>query len=132
MIQRLFLALLLLSGVASAGVVRVDVQSREDVLAGQSFGAAGPYERLVGKVYFAIDPSSPANQMIADIDKAARNAQGNVEFSADLYVFRPKNPDRGNGAVLFEVSNRGGKGMLGMFNHAQTSEFGDGFLMRNG
>jgi len=38
--------------------------------------------------------------------------------------------------VLYEVSNRGGKGMLGFFNHASAgaadAETGDGFLMQNG
>ena len=48
-------------------------------------------------------------------------------------------PARGNGTVLYEVSNRGGKGMVGFFNFAaggvdpQTAEqFGDGFLLENG
>ena len=48
-------------------------------------------------------------------------------------------PSRGNGTVLYEVSNRGGKGMVGFFNFAaggadpQTAEqFGDGFLLEHG
>ena len=42
------------------------------------------YEQITGKVYFAVDPKLPANQIITDIDRAPRNAQGLVEFSADL------------------------------------------------
>ena len=136
---RLLLAFALVSGVVSAGVVRVDIQSRADVLAGRSFGLAGPYEKVIGKVYFAVDPGNTINQIITDIDKAPRNAEGKVEFSADLYVLRPKQAEKGNGALLFEVSNRGGKGMLGMYNHAKGSldpsadaDFGDGFLLRQG
>lgn len=139
MLLRLLLALVLCSGVVSAGVVRVEIQSRSDVLGGRAFGLAGPYEKLVGKVYFAVDPSNPINQIIADIDKAPRNGEGKVEFSSDLYVLKPKHAERGNGAVLYEVSNRGGKGMLAFFNRASGSldptseaEFGDGFLMRQG
>jgi len=119
--------------------VRVEVQSRSDLLAGQPFGAAGPYEKIAGKAFFAVDPSVPANKIVADLDKAPRNAAGKVEFSSDFYIIKPKNIAKGNGAVLYEVSNRGGKGMLGFFNHASGSanpgtaaEMGDGFLMRQG
>src|SRR5206468_2335776 len=76
------------------------------------------------------------------IDKAPRNSAGKVEFSADFYLLKPKDIARGNGAVLFEVSNRGGKGTLGFFNHGAggadprdpttAAQMGDGFLMRQG
>jgi alpha/beta hydrolase family protein len=128
-----------LAAPASAEVVRVDVQSRSDLLAGQPFGAVGPYEKLAGRIFFAVDPTLPANRIVADIDRAPRNAAGRVEFSADFFLIKPKEIGRGNGAVLYEVSNRGGKGMLGFFNHAAGSldprsaaEMGDGFLMRQG
>jgi len=52
------------------------------VLGGKAFGEAGPYERLIGKAYFAVDPKLAANKIVADIDKAPRNAAGLVEFSA--------------------------------------------------
>ena len=42
---------------SSAEVVRIDVQSRSDLVGGQPFGAAGPYEKLSGKIFFAVDPS---------------------------------------------------------------------------
>jgi len=35
-------------------VARLEVASRNDVLGGRSFGEAGAYERLKGKVYFSI------------------------------------------------------------------------------
>ncbi len=122
-----------------AGVVRIDIHSRADLLGGREFGNTGPYEKLIGKVYFAVDPANPNNRIIADIDQAPRNPQGKVEFSSDLYILKPKNLARGNGAALFEVSNRGNKGMLGMFNRASGSldpsteaHLGDGFLMNQG
>src|SRR3954468_5588021 len=59
---------------ASAEVVRIEVQSRSDLVAGRSFGAAGPYEKIAVKIFFAADPSLPANRIVADIDKAPRNA----------------------------------------------------------
>src|SRR5256712_8330439 len=123
----------------SAEVVRIEVTSRADLVGGHPFGAAGPYEKLSGKIFFAVDPSLPANRIVADIDKAPRNAAGKVEFSSDFFLIKPKNIARGNGSVLYEVSNRGGKGMLGFFNHATGSadpatpaDMGDGFLMKQG
>ena len=38
-----------------AEVVRVLLSERSAVLNGKSFGDTGPYERLVGKVYFEIE-----------------------------------------------------------------------------
>src|SRR5580765_6342397 len=138
-VSRVLCLAALVAAPASAGVVRIEVQSRSDLVGGQPFGAAGPYEKIAGKIFFAVDPSVPANRIVADIDKAPRNAAGKVEFSSDFFLIKPKNIARGNGAVLYEVSNRGGKGMLGFFNHAAGSvdpgsdaELGDGFLMRQG
>src|ERR1041385_2213206 len=133
------LLVLLIAAPGSAEVVRIDVQSRGDLAGGTPFAAAGPYEKLSGKIYFAVDPALPANRIVADIGKAPRNAAGKVEFSADFFLIKPQRIERGNGAVLYEVSNRGGKGMLGFFNHAAgsldpstPSEMGDGFLMKQG
>ena len=129
----------LVTAPASAEVVRIAVQSHGDLVGGQPFGAAGPYEKIAGKIFFAVDPSLPANRIVTDLDKAPRNAAGKVEFSSDFFLIKPKDIARGNGAVLYEVSNRGGKGMLGFFNHAagsvdpgSDSEMGDGFLMNQG
>ncbi|MGH9658894.1 MAG: alpha/beta hydrolase domain-containing protein, partial [Bryobacteraceae bacterium] len=136
-----FLLPLLLCACAQAGLVRIEVAERSDVLEGRSFRSAGPYERIVGRAYFAVDPKLPANRIIADIDLAPRNDAGLVEFSSDIYVLKPRDPAKGNGAVLYEVSNRGRKGMLSMFNRGTTpanldprteAHFGDGFLMDRG
>jgi hypothetical protein len=129
----------LAASAASARVVRVEVATRTDVLAGKSFGLAGPYEKLVGTVYFALDPHNDANRIITDIGLAPRNARGEVEYSADLYILKPKQMARGNGAALLEIGNRGRKGLLGTFSRAEGSldpeteaHFGDGFLFREG
>lgn len=124
---------------AQAAVTRIETLSRSDLLNGKEFGLAGPYEKIIAKVYFAVDPNNPHNKIIVDLDKAPRNARGLVEFSADLYILRPKDLNRGNGAALFEIPNRGGKAMVRFFSHARGStdptteaEMGDGFLMRRG
>jgi hypothetical protein len=137
-ISTIFLSVLFCA-TASAHVVRIEIKSRSDIAGGKSFGLAGPYEKLSGTVYFEVDPRNPHNQVIIDLDKAPRNANGNVEFSADFYAIKPKNPDRGNQAALVEIANRGGKALLRFFNHGAWSadpstdaEMGDGFLMRRG
>ncbi len=138
-LKSLVAVILLVAAPVQAEVVRIEVKSRADVLAGRPFGTAGPYEKLSGTIYFAVDPRNPANRIITDLDQAALNAAGRVEFSSDFYLIKPKDAGRGNGTVLYEVSNRGGKGMVGFFNRAngsldpQTAEhFGDGFLLEQG
>jgi len=120
-------------------VSRVEVQRRDEVLAGKSWGSAGQYEKLVGRVYFKVNPGDPHNRAIVDLDKAERNSSGEVEFSADFYILRPKDPSRGNGVLLLEISNRGGKGILSIVNGgggsrdpATADQFGDGFLLNRG
>src|SRR5215211_7334039 len=129
----------LLASSARAEVTRVEILSRSDLLAGRAFGLAGAYEKIIAKIYFAVDPKNPRNQIIVDLDKAPRNDRNQVEFSADLYILKPKEMNRGNGALLLEVPNRGGKALMRFFNHGRGSadptteaEMGDGFLMRQG
>jgi hypothetical protein len=118
---------------ADAEVVRVDVAKRTDI------GTSG-YEKIVGTIHFAIDPADARNKVIVDLDKAATNKDHRVEFSADLYILRPKDAARSNGVALVEVSNRGGKGLLSTFSRAASggldpatdADLGDGFLTRQG
>jgi hypothetical protein len=132
-------ALMLIAAPVHAEVARIEVKARADVLAGKAFGATGPYEKLTGTIHFAVDPRATVNQIITDIGKAPTNDAGKVEFSSDFYLIKPKDPARANGTVLYEVSNRGGKGMLGFFDRAGGSldpqdaeHFGDGFLLERG
>ena len=127
------------SWLAQGAVHRIRVVERSDVLDGRSFGKAGPYERIIAKAYFQVDPKNPANRIISDIDLAPVNEEGKVEFSADLYVLKPRDTARGNGAILFEVVNRGRKLMLSQLCLAEPSsdprteaEFGDAFLLEQG
>jgi hypothetical protein len=119
MFARILSGTLLFGLVSQAALLRIEVKERVDV-------PNTNYERVTGRAYFAVDPGLAANRKIVDLDKAERNAAGQVEFSGDLYMLRPKAPATGNGTVLFEVSNRGGKGMLTMFNR------GDQFLYDRG
>jgi hypothetical protein len=131
--------LLVPAGPASAEVRRVAVESRVDVLGGAQFGDAGAYEKLAGIIDFAFDPANPANARVVDIDRAPRNAAGLVEAQANFMVLRPRDPAKGRGIALVDVSNRGGKAVLSYFNHGSFAsdpttavDFGDGLLMRQG
>ena len=142
MLKRFLAAILFVActwSLAAAEVVRIDVRTRADVAGGKAFGATGPYEKLSGRIYFEVDPSLAPNKIITDIDNAPKNARGRVEFSSDFYLLKPKQIERGNGTLLYEVSNRGGKGMLAFYNQAAGSldpttdaQMGDGFLMTQG
>jgi len=132
--------LIALLPVAACGrVLEIRIDHREPVLAGKAFGPVGPYEKLSGKVEFALDPSLAQNAAIVDLRLAPRNARGEVAFSADFYLLKPVDTARGNGRLLYEVGNRGTKSILRTFQKAALSQdpqtpaaFGDGFLMRQG
>jgi hypothetical protein len=128
-----------LAPTTEARVVRVEIERREAVLAGRPFGLAGAYEKLIGTVHYAVDPDNFHNRTVVDIDRAPVNAAGEVEFAADFYVLKPKDPAKGNGSLFMEIPNRGGKAMLGLLNVARGSldpteaeHFGDGLLLRRG
>src|SRR5438445_10253714 len=117
---------------ARADVVRVEISRSVDI-------QGSDYEKIAGTMHFAVNPADPHNAVIVDLDKAPRNAAGLVEFSADFYLLRPKDPARSNGSALVEVSNRGGRGLLRQFNRGgpqsdpeTDAELGDKFLMRFG
>lgn len=138
--QRLLVGLLtlVLVSTSQAAVVRFEVTRREPFANGEAFGSAGSYERIIGRVYFAVDPTLRQNADIVDLSLAPKNSRGQVEFWADLFILAPVDLTKGNGALLYDVNNRGNKLALGMFNYAggndpSTREHaGDGFLMRHG
>jgi hypothetical protein len=130
---------LLLPAIVAAEVTRVEVSSKRDVAGGRAFGTAGPYELIVGRIYFTVDPNHARNKIVTDLDKAPRNAAGQVEFSADLAILKPKDSNHGSGVALIDIVNRGNKTVLTSFNRAAPSrdlstdaELGDGFLLRQG
>ncbi len=138
-LRRLSFLIAFLPAGANARVVQVRIDHREAVLAGKSFGAVGAYEKLVGTIEFALNPSLPQNSGIIDLALAPRNARGEVEFSADFYLLKPADVSRGNGRLLYEVGNRGSKATLRTFQKGGPSQdpttpadLGDGFLMRQG
>ena len=123
---------------AQAELVRFEITERVPFADGHSFGEVGSYEKIVGRAYFALDPALRQNEAVVDIELAPRNAAGRVEFWSDFFILAPADPTKGNGALLYDVNNRGNKLALGMFNYGGNNNpttlehAGDGFLMRHG
>ena len=70
MLRRISLCTFVFACTSFAAVTSVELVERTDY-------ADGPYEKIVAKVHFAVDPKLPANRIIADIDLAPRNENGN-------------------------------------------------------
>jgi len=121
-------------------LLSLDIERIEALADGAPFGDAGAYERVIGRAKGEVDPRDPANKSIALIDKAPLNANGKVEYAADIFILRPKDPTRGNGRILYEVNNRGRKMLFGNIadgpqgvNDPKTmADVGNGFPLRQG
>lgn len=115
---------------AQAHVVRFETLSRAAVGDG--------YEKIVGRLWFADRPGSAANRRIVDLERAARNVDGEVSSSDDVVILAPRDRTRANGAAVIDIPNRGGATALildgGRFSHEPDvpDDLGDGFLMRHG
>src|SRR5947208_6042132 len=137
-----WLALLLLPlaiAPARAELIALDITKREPFAGGKAFGDVGPYDQITAVARFAIDPKDERNRVIVDLDLAPKNKDGKVEFAADVVILVPKDVAKGNGAIFYDVNNRGNKLALGMFNRppgqpgpTKENPAGDGFLMRQG
>ncbi|MGA2991902.1 MAG: alpha/beta hydrolase domain-containing protein [Candidatus Korobacteraceae bacterium] len=128
--------LLIICAVSFAGarVIRVEITSRNDVLGSKAFGDVGPYEQILGRVYYVVPAANPHNQRIVDLDKAVNLKNGEVEFSAEFVVVHPKDPKRGNGSMLLEVPNRGRARIIALVDGGtqDLKDVGDAWLLRNG
>jgi hypothetical protein len=135
--RRLALCLIFLLVVPSlsARVTHVEIASRTDVLDGKPFGDGGPYERITGRVYFAVAVGNVHNQRIVDLTNAVNLQNGEVEFSADFVAVRPKDATKGNGTLLLENPNRGHPRILSLVDGGDedlAQSAGDAWLLRKG
>jgi len=122
-----------------ARIVRLEITSvQSPTFEGRTFGSVGAYEKLRGKAYGELDPTSPQNAVITDIRLAPRNARGMVEYAMDVYILKPINLATGNHKLFLEVNNRGGKLFGGLNNSSggndptTAAQAGEGFLMNRG
>ena len=76
---------------------------------GATFGDAGQYETLAGRVFGEIDPNDPHNAIITDIRLAPKNANGKVEYIASFFLVKPVDMSKSSHLMWQDVPNRGGK-----------------------
>ncbi len=65
----LSIALLLFPSVSFGEITKIIIEKRAPFANGYEFPLAGAYEKLVGKAYGELDPKSPLNKVIVDLDK---------------------------------------------------------------
>jgi hypothetical protein len=102
-------------------ITEIKIDTVEPFAEQQTFGAGGPYIRVKGVAKAEIDPASPENHIIADLDKAPRNALGMVEYETDFFILRPAEPDPASGVLVYDVTNRGRKMIFNLLDDASGS-----------
>jgi hypothetical protein len=119
--------------------IHFEILDRTPFADGHEFGDSGAYERIRGWVHYAVDPGAPAQADIADIDKAPVNADGLVEFSAEILILRPVDSDKGNKRIFYDYGNRGNFRAVQYYNDAPHSNdpktldhAGNGYMFRRG
>lgn len=99
-------------GSAHARITEIGVQRVEAFADGAAFGASGAYERVSGVAKGELDPADARNKGIVNLDRAPRNARGRVEYEVEWFLLRPADASKGNGKILYDVTNRGRKFLL--------------------
>jgi hypothetical protein len=118
-----------------ARVLRVDIATRTDIQNGREFGAVGAYERIMGRIYFALPVANLHNLRIVDLKNAENLKNGEVECSSEFMALRPKDPRKGNGSMLLENPNRGRSRIVALVDGGDwnaSEDVGDAWLLRNG
>jgi hypothetical protein len=103
-------ALLALPSIADARVTKIVVEKKvSPAFDGATFGTAGQYETLAGRVFGELDPNDPHNAIITDIKLAPRNAAGKVEYIVSFYLVKPMDLTKASHLMWEDVPNRGGR-----------------------
>src|SRR5271165_5624184 len=103
-------------------ITDIGVTDIADFADGHEFGTTGAYLRIRGVARGALDPKAPENPGIVDLDKAALNANGLVDYATDFDILRPKDPLRGSGILVYDVPNRGAKRIFSRLDDVSTKD----------
>jgi alpha/beta hydrolase family protein len=137
----LIAATVIFAGPSTAKIVKFEILKVESpAFEGRTFGAVGTYDRILARATIAVTPDDPHNKIIVDLDRAPRNAQGQVEATTDVEILRPTVAVSGNRVLFYDVLNRGSKLGLALFNDlpavtndlVKAGDGGNGFLMNHG
>ena len=102
----LCLCALAVAAPTEAEVVHLRITSRQP-FADDVPDKVGRYERIRGRVVYALDPEHEANQAVVDLGLAAQNGEGRVEFYGDFEIIAPLDRSLAQPTVLYDVNNRG-------------------------
>jgi hypothetical protein len=137
----LIAATLIFVSPCAAKIVKFEILRVESpAFEGRAFGAVGTYDRILARATIAVAPDDINNKIIVDIDRAPRNAQGQIEAITDVEILRPTVAANGNRVLFYDVLNRGSKLGLALFNDipavtndlVKAADAGNGFLMNHG
>src|SRR5215475_5063050 len=93
-----------------ARVTRLVIDAKTSpAFSGATFGNAGQYETLAGRVFGELDPNDPHNTIINDIQLAPKNAAGKVEYVATFFLVKPIDMSKSSHLMWQDVPNRGGR-----------------------
>jgi len=93
---------------AQARITKIQILTRTTAFGGYSFPGVGQYEVITGIATGVVNPSSPQNAVITDINLAP-TTNGNVVYQHNFYILKPLNLRQGNHKMMYEPPNRGGK-----------------------
>jgi hypothetical protein len=91
-----------------------------------------PYEWVVARAHYAVDPTDPGGVRVTDLDLVPRDGDGKVRFTGDVVMLRPTRD--GNGRALVVVPNRGMvmlpfSGSVAPVGTTSRPSEGDGYLL---
>lgn len=95
-----------------AAITEIRITKQERFADGASFGETGPYVRIAGWAKGELDPRDARNRVIVNLERAPRNARGQVEYEVEFYLMRPADMAMGSGVLYYDVTNRGRKFLL--------------------
>ncbi len=112
-------SVLAVASVAQAHITKITILSSAPAFGGYSFPGIGTYQVLKGYAVDAVDPNSPQNAVLTDIQLAPRDVNGKVEVIFNFYILKPTDITKGNGKMMYEPPNRGSK-TFGVMNNTPS------------
>jgi hypothetical protein len=94
---------------AQARITLFTISNRGIAFNGYSFPGVGQYEFITGYGTGEVNPNSPQNSIITDIQLAPKTLSGNVQYQHNFYILKPVNLGQGNHKMMYEPPNRGNK-----------------------
>lgn len=92
------------------GIDLFEITSVKDAYNGKTPpGATGPYQVITAIAHGRLDPQSPRNAQIVDIDLAPINENGMVVYKTNVVILRPTSANNGKRILFYDVVNRGRK-----------------------